>query len=86
MSGRQAAMRAMMVVEVLPLGDLVVEQFRVVDHDAVQEAVELLGVDPVGPFNFAVELRGGGLDVAVPDALVEQVPADRCSRKNRLQP
>jgi hypothetical protein len=73
----EAAVGAMVVVEVLPLGELVVEQLRVVDEDAVQQAVELLGVDAVGAFHLAVEPRGGGLDVAVPDSSVEQVPVER---------
>jgi hypothetical protein len=67
----------MVVVEVLPLGELVVEQLGVVDHDAVQEAVELLGVDPVAALDLAVEPGRGGLDVAMPDALAGQVPVER---------
>ena len=70
-------MGAMVVVEVLPFGELVVEQLGVVDHDAVQEAVELLGVDPVAALHHPVQPRGCGLDIAVPDALVEQVPVER---------
>jgi hypothetical protein len=45
----------MVVVEVLPFLELVVEQVGVVDDDAVEEPVELLGVDTVGAFHFAVE-------------------------------
>ena len=67
----------MVVAEVLPLGELVVEQLGVVDHDAVQEAVELLGVDPVAALDLAVQAWGGGLDVDVADAAVEQVPVER---------
>ena len=69
-------MRAMVVVEVLPFGELVVEQLGVVDDDAVQQPVELLGVDPVGSFDLAVEPWGGGLDVAVADAAAGQVPVE----------
>jgi hypothetical protein len=37
----------MVVVEVLPLLELVVEQLGVVDDDSLEPAVELLAVDPV---------------------------------------
>jgi hypothetical protein len=57
----EAAVGAMVVVEVLPLGELVVEQLGVVDDDAAQEAVELLGVDPVAALDLAVEPRVAGL-------------------------
>ncbi len=40
-------MGAVVVVEVLPLLEPVVEQLGVVDHDALEHPVELLGVDPV---------------------------------------
>ncbi len=66
-------MRAMVVVVVLPLLELVVEHLRVVDHRSVEQAVELLGVDAVRPLHFAVQPRRARLDVAVADALVEQV-------------
>lgn len=51
-------MGTMVVVVVFPLAELVVEDLGVVDDEAVQEAVELLGVDPVGAFDFAVQARG----------------------------
>ena len=69
----QAAVRTMVVVEVLPLAQLVVEDPGVVDHHPVQELVELLGVDPVGALDLAVQPRCPGLDVVVADALVQQV-------------
>ena len=64
------------VVVVLPFLELVVEELGVVDDDAVEEPVELLGVDAVGAFDFAVEPRGAGFDVDVADALVEDVPVE----------
>jgi hypothetical protein len=64
------------VVEVLPLAELVVEDLGVVDHDAVQEAVELLGVDAVGAFHLAVEPGRAGLDVDMADALVQHLPME----------
>jgi hypothetical protein len=63
----------MVVVEVLPLAQLVVEELGVVDHHPVQELVELFGVDAVGALDLAVEPRCPGLDVVVADALVQQV-------------
>jgi hypothetical protein len=47
----------MVVAGVLPFGELVVEQLGVVDQDALELAVELLAVDPVGAFDLAVEAR-----------------------------
>jgi hypothetical protein len=72
----EAAMGAMVVVEVLPFLELVVEQLGVVDDDALELPVELLAVDPVGSLDLAVQLRRGGLDVDVPDAAVGQVPVE----------
>ena len=43
----------MVVVEVLPFLEPVVEQLSVVDDDAFELAVELLGVDPVGALGRA---------------------------------
>jgi hypothetical protein len=34
---------------------------------------DALGVDPVGPFDFAVQPRGGRLDVDVADPTIEHV-------------
>jgi hypothetical protein len=50
----------MVVVEVLPPGELVVEQLGVFDHHAVEHPVELLGVDAVTALYFAVEPWGAG--------------------------
>ena len=70
-------MGAMVVVEVLPFLEFVVEQLGVVDEDALELAVELFAVDAVGALDLAVQPRGGGLDVDVPDAAVGQVPVER---------
>ena len=43
----ESAVGSVEVVVVLPLLELVVEQLGVVDHDAVEEPVELLSVDAV---------------------------------------
>ena len=58
------------VVEVLPLLEFVVEELGVVDDYAVEQLVELLGVDAVGSPYFAVEPGGGGFDVDVADTPV----------------
>ena len=70
-------MGAMVVVVVLPLSELVVEDVGVVDDGAVEEPVELFGVDAVGALNLAVETGGAGFDVAVSDTFVEQVVVER---------
>jgi phosphoglucomutase len=59
----QSSMGSVVVVEVLPLADFVVEDLVVVDHDAVQEAVELLGVDAMRALDLAVEPGRSWLDV-----------------------
>jgi hypothetical protein len=66
----------MVVVVVLPLLELVVEQLGVVEDDAVEQAVELLGVDAVGTLDLAVEAGCAGLDIDVTDAIVEDVPVE----------
>ena len=66
-------MRSIEVVEVLPLLESVVEQLGVVDHNAVEHAVELFLVDTVGSFDLAIEPWGCGFDVDVSDACVEGV-------------
>ena len=69
----EAAVGSVEVVEVLPLLELVFEQFRVVDDDTVEHPLELLLVDPMRSLDFAVEARGGGFDVNVADAAIEDV-------------
>jgi hypothetical protein len=59
----------MVVVEVLPFLELVVEELGVVDHDTLEEPGELLGVDAMGALDLAVEPRGAGLDVDMAGAL-----------------
>ena len=65
------------VVVVLPFLELVGEEAGVVDDLALEEAVELLGVDAVGSLDLAVEAGCSGPDPDVADALVEQVPVER---------
>jgi hypothetical protein len=62
---------------VLPLLELVVEDFGVIEDDSVEESVELFGVDAMRSFDLPVEPGGAGLDVDVADALVEDVPVER---------
>jgi hypothetical protein len=57
----EAAVGTVVAVEVLPLAELVVEDLGVVDDHAVQEALELLGVDAMGPLDLAIQPRRPGL-------------------------
>jgi len=68
--------RAIVVVEVLPLLKLLAEELRVVDDDSLEHPVELVVVDPVGSFDLAVQPRGARPDVDVLDAPVEDVPVE----------
>jgi hypothetical protein len=63
--------RAVVVVVVLPLLQLVGEQAGVVDDLAFEEPVELFRVDAVGSLDLAVQPRGAGFDANVVDAEVE---------------
>jgi hypothetical protein len=54
----ECSVRPVVIVVVLPLAQLVVEEVNVIgDAALVQELVELLVVDAVGPLNLAVEMR-----------------------------
>lgn len=70
-------MGAMVVVVILPLSEFVVEDVGVVYDDAVEQGVELFGVDAVGALHLAVKARGAGFDVAVADPFVENVIVER---------
>lgn len=70
------AMGSMVVVEVLPLPELVVEHLSVVDHDPVEHPIELLVIDAMGTLNLAVEPRVPRPDVDVPDPFVQDVPVE----------
>jgi hypothetical protein len=54
-----------------------IEEFGVVDHDAVEHSVELLGIDAVRALHLPVQAWCGRLDVDVADASVEQVSVER---------
>ena len=75
----ESAVRAMVVVLVLPLLQFVGEQAGVLDDLAFEEPVELLGVDAVGSLHFAVEPRRPRFDLDMVDAFVEQVPVEGCA-------
>lgn len=66
-------MRPVEVVEILPLLKLVIEYLGIVDDDPVKHPVELLIVDPMGPFDFAVESGSCGFDIDVVDATIQHV-------------
>ena len=69
-------MGPVVVVVVLPLLEFLVEQAGVVLDDAVEQSVELFGVDAVRTFHFSVEPGGGRPDVDVADALVKHMPME----------
>jgi hypothetical protein len=72
-----AHMRAVEIVEVLPLLELGVEDLGVIHDHALEHAIELVGVDPVGSLDPAVEAGCGRLDVEVANALVQDMPVER---------
>jgi hypothetical protein len=72
----QSAVRTVVVVVVLPLLQTVGEQVGVVDDLALEEPVELLGVDPVGSLHFPIEPGCAGFDADVVDAEVEEVQVE----------
>jgi DDE superfamily endonuclease len=72
----EEVIRVEVVVEVFPFLELVVEDLGVVDHGAVQHAVELLGVDAVGALHLAVEPGRSWIDVDVAGALVQHMPVE----------
>jgi hypothetical protein len=59
---------AVVIVIVLPLAELLVEEMNVVgDAIFVEQLVELLIVDPVRPFDLAIQSRRPRADVDVAD-------------------
>jgi len=70
-------MRAMVIVIVLPLPQLVVEQVDVVaDTVLVEQLVQLLISDPMRALHFPVEARRPGTDVDVPNVQRLEVPVE----------
>jgi hypothetical protein len=72
----EAAVGSVEVVEVVPILELVVEQFGFVDDDPVEYPVELFIVDAMGSFYLAVETRSCGFDGDVSDTSVQHVVAE----------
>jgi hypothetical protein len=67
--------RTMVIVVVLPLAQLLVEEMDVVrDPLLVQELVELLRINPMGSFDFAVEARRPWTNVHMSDVSRLQMP------------
>ena len=63
------------IVVVLPLSQLLVEQMNVVgDAILVQELVELLVVDPVGPFDLPIQMWCSRANIDVADVERLQMP------------
>ena len=81
----EAAVGPVVVVEVFPFLEFVVEHLGVVDHDPLEESVELLGVDAVGAFDLAIQPWGAWLDVDVASAFVQHMPVEACAERWRSQ-
>ena len=60
-----------------PLLEALGEQVRIVDDCTFEQALELVGIDTMRAPDFAVQARGSGTNLDVPDAHVEQVPMKR---------
>jgi hypothetical protein len=70
----EATVRPVVVVVVLPFFEFLVEQAGVVLDDAVEQPVELFGVDAVRAFHFPIEPGRRRPDVDVANALVKDMP------------
>jgi hypothetical protein len=73
----ERTVRAVVIVVILRLAQLVVEQVNVVgDAAAVEELIELLIVDAVGPLDFAVQMWRTWPDVGVLDVERLDMPVE----------
>lgn len=68
---RQGAVGSVVVVVIFPLLEAFGEEVRIVDDFTFEQSVELVGIDAVGAFDFAVQAWGSGSDLDVSDARVE---------------
>src|SRR5712691_8926832 len=64
------------IVEALPLVELGIEEFGVVDNLAGEQPIELFVVDAMRPLDLTVQPRRRWSDVDVLNAFVEQVPME----------
>ena len=72
-------MRPVVIVVVLPLAQLLIEQVYVVGYAvSIQQLVELLIVDAMRPFDFAVQVRCPRADINMPNVLRFGVPVKLC--------
>ena len=69
------SVRSVQIIELLPCRQFLVE-IHVIRIG--QQLVELLLVGSVRPLDLSVQLGRSGLDVHMPDALVLDVPVERC--------
>src|SRR6202011_4009126 len=72
----QAPVRASVVVEGLPLLELVVEELSGVDDHPFELTVELLVIDAMGAFHLAVEPGRERFDVDVADPTIQKMPVE----------
>ena len=67
----------MVIVVILPLFELLVKEVNVVGNPvAIEELVELLVVDAMGPFDLAVQMWCPRPDVHVPDVEFFEMPVE----------
>jgi len=70
-------MRPVVIVVVLPLPQLLVEEVNVVgDAVFVEQLIELLVVDPMGPFHLAIEMGCPRANVHMADVEGLQAPVE----------
>src|SRR3989454_4132931 len=72
----QPAMRALEIVELLPLLEPDVEELCVVNDHTLEHAVELFVVDTMRPLDLAIQPWRGRLDVDVLDATIQDMPVE----------
>src|SRR2546426_11962124 len=72
----QPAMRALEIVELLPLLEPDVEELWVVNDHTLEHAVELFVVDTMRPLDLAIQPSRGRLDADVLDATIQDMPVE----------
>ena len=75
----EAAVGPVVVVEVLPFLELVVEDLASSMTTPVEEAVELLGFDAMRVLDLAIARGRPGRDAAMADAFVQDMPVKACA-------
>ena len=70
-------MRAVVIVVVLPLAQLLIEQVNIVGHAiTIEQLVELLVVHAMRPLDLPIQVRGARPDMDVPDVSRLEMPVE----------